>query len=70
RLSAEGVRPLDRLINAVRDFPTSVDAKKTKRFVHLAGYYRRFVKNFGTLIAFGTLMAPLTKLLRKDAEFT
>ncbi|OWY95209.1 Gag-pol fusion protein [Phytophthora megakarya] len=63
-LSAEGVRPLDRLINAVRDFPTSVDAKKTKRFVHLAGYYRRFVKNFGTLIA------PLTKLLRKNADFT
>ncbi|OWY95251.1 Gag-pol fusion protein [Phytophthora megakarya] len=53
-LSAEGVRPLDRLVNAVRDFPTPVNDKETKR---------QFVKNFGTL------MAPLTKLLRKDAEF-
>ncbi|OWZ00561.1 Gag-pol fusion protein [Phytophthora megakarya] len=56
-LSAESVRPLDRLINAVRDFPTPVDAKETRRDLYTS-------RNFGTL------MAPLTKLLRKDGEFT
>ncbi|KAJ8579185.1 hypothetical protein ON010_g6 [Phytophthora cinnamomi] len=63
-LSADGVRPLHRLVNAVRDFPTPVNAKGIKRFVHLAGYYRRFVINFGTL------MAPMTKLLRKNVGIT
>ncbi|OWZ08712.1 LOW QUALITY PROTEIN: hypothetical protein PHMEG_00018702 [Phytophthora megakarya] len=58
-LSSDGVRPLDRLVSAVRDFPTPNDAVEAKRFAHLAGYYRRFVNGFGAL------MAPVTKLLRK-----
>jgi hypothetical protein len=58
-LSSEGVRPLDRLITAVQDFPRPTDAVEVKRFVHLASYYRRFVRGFGAM------MAPLTKLLRK-----
>ncbi|KAE9301653.1 hypothetical protein PF008_g22691 [Phytophthora fragariae] len=62
-LSSEGVRPLDRLVNAVREFPRPQDAVEVKRFVHLAGYYRRFVEGFGAL------MSPMTKLLRKDAEW-
>ncbi|KAG2789778.1 hypothetical protein PC116_g7695 [Phytophthora cactorum] len=60
-LSVEGVRPLDRLVTAVEEFPLPRDAVEVKRFVHLAGYYRRFIDDFGTI------MAPLTKLLRKDA---
>lgn len=40
-LSNEGVRPLDRLVTAVRQFPTPRDPTEAKRFVHLAGYYRR-----------------------------
>jgi len=60
-LSSEGVRPLDRLITAVQDFPRPTDAVEVKRFVHLASYYRRFVRGFGAM------MAPLTKLLRSGA---
>ncbi|OWZ21950.1 RNA-dependent DNA polymerase [Phytophthora megakarya] len=59
-LSAEGVRALDRLVHAFREFPTPTNGKEAKRFVHLAGYYSRFVKDFGTI------MAPLTKILRKN----
>jgi hypothetical protein len=59
-LSSAGVRSLDRLVNAVEEFPTPKDAVEAKRFVHLAGYYRRFVAGFGSL------MAPVTKLLRKN----
>ncbi|KAE8993323.1 hypothetical protein PR002_g20276 [Phytophthora rubi] len=62
-LSCDGVRPLPRLISAVQEFPRPTDAVEAKRFVHLAGYYRRFVKGFGSM------MAPITKLLRKDAEW-
>ncbi|KAG3085068.1 hypothetical protein PI125_g19346 [Phytophthora idaei] len=43
-LSNEGVRPLERLVSAVRDFSRPRDATEVKRFVHLAGYYRRFVE--------------------------
>lgn len=35
-LSADGVRPLERLVSAVRDFPRPTDAAKVKGFVHLA----------------------------------
>ncbi|KAE9281855.1 hypothetical protein PF008_g27778 [Phytophthora fragariae] len=62
-LSADGVRPLDRLVTAVRDFPQPRDAVEVKRFVHLAGYYRRFIEGFGSF------MAPMTKLLRKGAQW-
>ncbi|OWY92965.1 Retrovirus Polyprotein [Phytophthora megakarya] len=62
-LSKEGVRPLDRLVNAVREFPKPTDATEVKRFVHLAGYYRKFVKGFGSM------MEPLVKLLRKNVHW-
>ncbi|ETK77594.1 hypothetical protein L915_16158 [Phytophthora nicotianae] len=62
-LSSDGVRPLERLVTAVKDFPRPVDAAEVKRFVHLAGYYRRFIDGFGFL------MAPMTKLLRKNAPW-
>ncbi|ETM37470.1 hypothetical protein L914_15979 [Phytophthora nicotianae] len=62
-LSSDGVRPLERLVTAVKDFPRPVDAVEVTRFVHLAGYYRRFIDGFGFL------MAPMTKLLRKNAPW-
>ncbi|OWY93803.1 RNA-dependent DNA polymerase, partial [Phytophthora megakarya] len=58
-LSNEGVRPLQRLVTAVQEFPTPCDAVGVKRFVLLPGYYQRFVQGFGSL------MAPLTKRVRK-----
>lgn len=42
-LSSDGVRPLERLVAAVRDFLRPDGAVAVKRFVHLAEYYRRFV---------------------------
>ncbi|KAE9298334.1 hypothetical protein PF001_g15983 [Phytophthora fragariae] len=62
-LTCDGVRPLPRLISAVQEFPRPTDAVEAKRFVHLTGYYSRFVEGFGSM------MAPITKLLRKDAEW-
>jgi hypothetical protein len=63
-LSPEGIRPMPTLVDAVRDFPVPQDAVAVKRFVHMAGYYRRFVPDFGAR------MAPLTRLLKKRAPWT
>lgn len=62
-LSPEGIRPMESLVKAVKEFPTPEDAIAVKRFVHMAGYYRRFVANFGSM------MAPLTRLLRKNTAW-
>ncbi|KAE9036535.1 hypothetical protein PR002_g7031 [Phytophthora rubi] len=62
-LSSAGVRTLERLVSAVRAFPQPRDEVEVKRFVHLDGYYRRFIKGFGAI------MAPMTKLLRKSVEW-
>jgi hypothetical protein len=61
-LSCKGVRLVERLVKAVKEFPRPTNPVEVKRFVHLAGYYRKFVE------AFGSIMAPLTKLLRKDVD--
>jgi hypothetical protein len=61
-LTTEGIQPTPRLVKAVADFPRPRDAAEVRRFVALAGYYRRFLPSFGAR------MSPLTKLLRKASE--
>ncbi|POM58645.1 LOW QUALITY PROTEIN: Hypothetical protein PHPALM_36685 [Phytophthora palmivora] len=51
------------LVTAVKNFPTPQTSDNVRRFVALAGYYRRFIKDFGSH------MAPLTRLLRKTSEW-
>ncbi|KAE8989378.1 hypothetical protein PF011_g18796 [Phytophthora fragariae] len=63
-LTTAGIQPTNRLIKAIVDFPRPTDEAQVRRFVALAGYYRRFVPEFGSR------MAPLTSLLRKTSEWT
>ncbi|KAE9265864.1 hypothetical protein PR003_g32322, partial [Phytophthora rubi] len=63
QLSREGVRPVERLVTAVKKIPRPQNPVEVKRFVHLAGYYRKFVE------AFGAMMEPMTKLLRKSVDW-
>jgi hypothetical protein len=62
-LSSDGVRPVQRLITAVTEFQRPADPVEVKRFVHLAGYYRKFIE------AFRSIVAPMTKLLKKSVDW-
>ncbi|RAW23553.1 hypothetical protein PC110_g20013 [Phytophthora cactorum] len=62
-LSSNGVRPAAWLVTAVSEFPRSTYPIEVKRFVHLAGYYRKFIETFGSI------MQPMTRLLKQDDEW-
>lgn len=62
-IGKNGVRPDPGKIDAVQNFPIPKNAKNIKQFLGLAGYYRRFIKNFSKIAK------PLTNLLKKDINF-
>ncbi|GMF46614.1 unnamed protein product [Phytophthora fragariaefolia] len=47
------------LVRSMQEFPVPTDATELKRFVHMAGWYRRFLSDFASKAA------PMTRLLRK-----
>ena len=63
RLTEEGLLPDSSLLAAIREIPPPKTVTEVRSFLGLAGYYRRYVKNF-TAIA-----GPLHALTRKDAVF-
>lgn len=62
-LTPDGVRPLARLTDSVRNYPKPENDKELKRFVHMAGFYRRFIQDFGRKAK------PLTYMLRKNVDW-
>ena len=63
RVTEEGLLPDPSLLAAIRDIPPPKTATEVRSFLGLAGYYRRYVKDFATIAA------PLHALTRKDALF-
>lgn len=57
------VKPITAKVDAINNFPVPNNKKELMRFLGMAGYYRRFCKNFSLIVK------PLTDLLRKDMKF-
>ena len=62
-LSAEGVAVDPAKIEAVKEWDQPRNVTKIRSFLGLAGYYRRFIKNFSKIAR------PMTNLLKKTKEF-
>jgi hypothetical protein len=62
-ISADGVKPDKRLVEAVEKFPIPKTNKHIKSFLGMAGYYRKFIENFAKIAL------PLTKQLKQDVPF-
>jgi len=62
-ISAEGILVDPGKIAVVVDWPRPTNVTEVRSFLGIAGYYRRFVKDFSKIAT------PLTQLLRKDHKF-
>jgi len=58
-----GVKPDEKRIEAVSDYPKPKTTRELKGFLGLAGYYRRFIINFSKI------SKPLTELLKKNTPY-
>lgn len=57
------VRPIEAKVEAISKFPIPKTKKELMRFLGMAGYYRKFCRNFASVIS------PLTELLRHNAKY-
>lgn len=62
KVTENGITPNPDKIEAVKNFPVPKTPKEIKAFLGLAGYYRRFIKDFAKI------SKPLTSCLKKNAK--
>ena len=62
-LSPEGVSVDESKTKVIRDYPRPQSPKEVRAFLGLAGYYRKFIRQFSMIAS------PLNRLLRKDMKF-
>ncbi|XP_016684456.2 uncharacterized protein [Gossypium hirsutum] len=62
-VAAEGIHVDPSKVSVVVNWKTPKNITEVRSFLGLAGYYRRFVKNFSMIAS------PMTRLLQKNVEF-
>ena len=62
-ISAAGIRPGDKKISCVIDFPRPTNQHSVRQFLGLVGYFRKFIRNFAQVAH------PLNQLLKKDSKW-
>jgi len=59
----EGIKVDAQKVKAITEWSKPTNITKTRRFLGLAGYYQRFVKDFSKIAS------PLTNLVKKANKF-
>ena len=59
----DGIQVDPKKIKAIIDWPRPMTVTEVRSFLDLAGYYKRFMKNFSKIAA------PLTRLTQKNVKF-
>ncbi|XP_069095359.1 gypsy retrotransposon integrase-like protein 1 [Pleurodeles waltl] len=62
-LSADGIKPKEDLLKAIREVPRPKNKDTLKSFLGLSEYYSRFIMDYAGMVE------PLRKLLRKKVKF-
>ncbi len=63
-LSIEGLRPGQRKVSTISEFPVPRNVRKVRRFLGLSGFFRRFVQRYSIRAL------PLTEMTKADKEWS
>ena len=62
-ISEAGIETDPKKVESIKDWPTPTSVKQVRRFMGLAGYYRKFVKGFAEIVT------PISELTKESIAF-